>query len=395
MAQLDGSFYLQSQGPDVFGGFERGMRLGEMVRQRKAQELEQQKQNDIKDAYNSGYETRPDGSSFFNPQRVSEYLKSKGLGLEAQKFDQDYQTQQAAQLKSQVEAQQNQNAFVSNILGSVRDQASYAIGKKRAVDAGIPGADQLPDVYDPKFIDGLRKQYGMGSMSYAQQSENERKAKESEMDAELKRAQIAKMKAEAAQNTTSTKLTDGEKSADKDYGKEYSDFKIRDEKNAENAIKQLGVYKKMLEDEEKSLISAGGGMASVLPDAARFGKSIEIRDGIKAQALLGLRGAFGGNPTEGERIANAEQFYNDKLGNKQNIALLDSKIKAMKDGLARQKALAKHWEKNKTLSGFEPTQQLPQEIPPDVSAKIQSFMQKNGIKDQQEAIRILKENGRL
>lgn len=222
MAQLDANIFLQQQGADfdkASQGFERGMKLGEMVRQRKTQELEQQKQNDIKEAYNSAYETRPDGSSFFNPQRVSEYLKSKGLGLEAQKFDQDYQAQQSAQLKSQVEAQQNQNAFVSNILGSVRDQASYTLGKKRAVDAGIPGANQLPDVYDPQVVDGLRKQYGAGSMSYAQQLDDARKNKEAEaraaeasLDAKYKKAQIDKINSEItnkyAPKSTEKKLAD-------------------------------------------------------------------------------------------------------------------------------------------------------------------------------------------
>ena len=219
MAQLDGSFYLQSQGPDVLGGFERGMRLGEMVRQRKAQELEQQKQNDIKDAYNSGYETRPDGSSFFNPQRVSEYLKSKGLGLEAQKFSSDYQAQQAAQLKSQLDNQYNQSAVVSSLLGTVRDQQTYDAAKAQAMKLGIPGVDQLPPQYSPQIIDGLKAQYGKGSMSYKDQLDDSRKREEAQARlAELQDKRIERK--EAAAN----KLTVGQEAADREIGKDYANM---------------------------------------------------------------------------------------------------------------------------------------------------------------------------
>lgn len=242
------------QGPniDIGQSFERGMRLGEMVRQRKAQELEQQKQNDIKEAYNSGYETRPDGSSFFNPQRVSEHLKSKGLGLEAQKFDQDYQTQQAAQLKSQLENQYNQSSMVSSLLGTVRDQASYDAAKAQAMKFGIQGVDQLPSQYNPQFIDGLKAQYGKASMSYEQQMKDERdrenmalKRQDQSLDRQLKYAQMQGAR-EERQNAIQTKLEEKQMSLMTPYGlantaEDAKNIKAADEekKNFDAKINEL------------------------------------------------------------------------------------------------------------------------------------------------------------
>lgn len=284
MAEFNSNIFLNRQAVD-FGqigeGFERGMRLGDMVRQRKTQELEQQKQNDIKEAYNSGHETRPDGSSFFNPQRVSEYLKSKGLGLEAQKFDQDYQAQQAAQLKSQLDNQYNQSSMVSSLLGTVRDQASYDAAKAQAMKFGIQGVDQLPAQYNPQFIDGLKAQYGKASMTYKEQLDDSRKREE----AQARLAELG-MKRQDRQDAINTRLEEKQMALMTPYGLANT-------------------------PEDAKNIKAG------VEEKAKFDEQI--------QELIGLRTKYEGGNLPGinkQDQERAEQLSNDLLLTYKNMAKL-------------------------------------------------------------------------
>lgn len=349
MAQLDGSFYLQSQGPDVLGGFERGMRLGEMVRQRKAQELEQQKQNDIKDAYNSGYETRPDGSSFFNPQRVSEYLKSKGLGLEAQKFSSDYQAQQAAQLKSQLDNQYNQSAVVSSLLGTVRDQQTYDAAKAQAMKLGIPGVDQLPPQYSPQIIDGLKAQYGKGSMSYKDQLDDSRKREEAQARlAELQDKRIERK--EAAAN----KLTVGQEAADREIGKDYANMSANNasfEKNLQRLNDAEALIKKRQED--FSLIPTSGKIIGRIPDFLTPEENTFIRQEVQGAAQSSLKAALGSQFTEkeGERIMAAA--YDEKLSPEANLKKIALAKKELLSSKAQKDAMLKEFEKSGSISKFK------------------------------------------
>lgn len=183
MAQLDSSIYLQMQGPDlskIGEGFERGIRLGDMMRQRKIQEAEAQKQNTIKEAYNNSYDVSPDGSRVLNPMKLQEFLGQKGYAQEGEAFNQQYKTQQAANLKSDVETEQSKNSFISSLLGTVKDQPSYEAAKSLAISKGFKEAASLPNTYDPQIMNSLKAQYGLASMSYEKQLEDSRKREESQ-----------------------------------------------------------------------------------------------------------------------------------------------------------------------------------------------------------------------
>ncbi len=181
MAQLDANIFLQQKGPDlgqISEGFDRGIRLGDMMRQRKIQDLEIQKQNDIKEAYNNAYDVKEDGSRVLNPMKLSDLVRQKGYGQEAYKIDQDMKAQQAVSLKNDLDNKYNEANYIVSELNTVKDLPTLIAAKARAKQRGIQGVDQIPDVYDQKLIDGLKGQFGNASLTYEKQLIDQRQREE-------------------------------------------------------------------------------------------------------------------------------------------------------------------------------------------------------------------------
>lgn len=153
MAQLDANIFLQQQAPD-FGkigeGFERGMRIGDMMKDRKAKDLETQKQATMKEAFNSGYKTNPDGSTSFEAKSVGDFLRSKGMSQDAFKFEQDFQQQQVTNLD-------NQNKLRSSVFEQTYGDIDFA--------AKNPGTPQAEKAWQSAFDKAERLGYPMAGMS--------------------------------------------------------------------------------------------------------------------------------------------------------------------------------------------------------------------------------------
>lgn len=208
MAQLDANIFLQQKGPDfdqVSEGFDRGIRLGDMMKQRKIQDLETQKQNAIKEAYQSGVVVNPDGSQSFNQEMTIGSLM-KVDPREAFNF----KTQQAASLKSDLESQYSKNSFISSLLDTVKDQDSYLAAKSLAISKGIKEAEQLPNTYDPQIMGSLKAQYQKASLTPSQQLEDSRKREEAQarlaelQDRRLERRDLINLRNEEKQMALQT-----------------------------------------------------------------------------------------------------------------------------------------------------------------------------------------------
>jgi hypothetical protein len=146
-------------------------------------------------------------------------------------------------------------------------------------------------------------------------------------------------------------ITDAQKAVDRNYAKDWNEFTSKGRVNAESSIKKLEAIKRELE-KDQGLFESGGGRVSVLPDALRSKDAIRRRDMARNAANATLKSLFGGQLSDGERKSAAEEFYNDKLGNAENAAILGEKILAMKAGLANETAKAEYFRENGTLAGF-------------------------------------------
>lgn len=148
-------------------------------------------------------------------------------------------------------------------------------------------------------------------------------------------------------------LTAGRIQADKDYGKDYNDFTGGGEVKAQDAIEKLKSFKKQM-SVDNGLFQAGGGpISGSLPDMLRTQSSIAQRDNIVSTANSALKATFGGQLSDGERKALANEFYNDKLSNAENLKIIDQKIKELENGLGVQRNKASHFRNVGTLTGLE------------------------------------------
>lgn len=115
MARLDTSFYRQ-QGPDLVNSVEQGIRLGDIIKQRRAQNAAQEKEQAIKAAYQSGISIGPDGKPMRNMGTISKNLIDQGYAEEAfnaqEKNDQETASRNSAKSKMLIERVKNSAPFV-------------------------------------------------------------------------------------------------------------------------------------------------------------------------------------------------------------------------------------------------------------------------------------------
>ncbi len=166
-------------------------------------------------------------------------------------------------------------------------------------------------------------------------------------------AEVDKLKADTIKTRSpQERLTEGQKAVDKDYAKDYNDLTGGGEVSAKNAINKLKSLRNNM-SKDKGLIQSGGGpISGSLPDMFRTQKSIAQRDNIVSVANSALKATFGGQLSDGERKALANEFYNDKLSNEENLKVIDRKISELEAGLENQKKKAKYYEDNQSLANY-------------------------------------------
>lgn len=154
MAGLDTSIYFKQQAPDLMGSFEKGLNMRSMLDERNQKAA-------LKDAYNQGMVTNPDGTTSFDSSKIVGALNKAGLGQQAFEAQQNFDKQNKAKQLEQLN-------MTGQILGSANDQNSWALAKARASQMGID-VSQIPDQYDPKLKSFLQGQ----TLSAAQQLQND------------------------------------------------------------------------------------------------------------------------------------------------------------------------------------------------------------------------------
>lgn len=198
--------------------------------------------------------------------------------------------------------------------------------------------------------------------------------------------------AEQKANKLSNTLSPGEEAADKNFAKDYNNLTSKGFNNADTAIKRLESLAGELEKEGDGVFATGGGRTSILPDVLRSQDSIRRRDAAANEANSTLKELFPGSLSDDERRAAAREYYNDKLSNSENAKIIKEKAKQLRRSYQDQQRKAQYFSENGTLKGLGP-ETAP--VSGDMDAKVDSFMKKNNITDRNEAIKILKDAGKI
>lgn len=135
---VDTSMYGMIKAPDAVGAIDRGMRMRDMIDERK-------KKSAVKDAYAQGMQTGPDGSVSFDHSKTASALAQGGYGQEAYQAQQQGQTEQQKQMEMAVQNAQ----YGAQVLGAARNQDEWNQGLQQLQNNGID-ASKLPGEFSPE-----------------------------------------------------------------------------------------------------------------------------------------------------------------------------------------------------------------------------------------------------
>jgi hypothetical protein len=290
---IDGSMYLQRQGLDFSGlgeGIERGMRMRDMIDQKKNQEA-------IKQAYAKNTTQNPDGSVSFNQGMLVKDLAGldpqQAMGLDAQIKEQSMQAKELQQKQKEREID-----LVSRIAPSIKDQSSYEQGLQYLGSQGVDIA-KMPKAYDKNLVD----RYALSALSFKEQ--------------------MAQQNADRAFGMDEKQFTETQRKNSLDYSA----------KMAENARKSGGMglpsQGKMPGESQSSEPTGeyavpGYGYALTKADAKEMKSALEMKGKFDRQInqLIKLREDYGDVTTSTEATGAARQLSKDLLLTYKNLAKL-------------------------------------------------------------------------
>ncbi len=172
MAEFNSDMYLQQRGPDILGGIQGGLRIGEMKRQRQAANEARM----FKQGLQQAATTDANGNVTYDQKRLGELggmFPQEVAAMQAQ-------SKEAAmeQKKREQEMLVKHQEFAAPIVLGMSDPQSYQLGLQKLKAAGNPMAAELPPTFDPKYMAGVHRQVTPVAQHFAMQKEkNEMEAK--------------------------------------------------------------------------------------------------------------------------------------------------------------------------------------------------------------------------
>lgn len=134
----DTSMYGMIKPIDVMGSVEGGMRMRDLIDERK-------RKSAIQGAYKQGMQTGPDGKVAFDHSKTASALAQGGYGQEAYEAQQQGVGDQQKQMEMAVKNAQ----YGAQVLGAARNQDEWNAGLQQLQNNGIP-ADKLPAQFSPE-----------------------------------------------------------------------------------------------------------------------------------------------------------------------------------------------------------------------------------------------------
>jgi len=121
---IDSSIYFQNQPVDIMGSVDRGLRMADLIGERKQKQAEKQKAQAIDQAYSSALVVNPDGTMSVDDNLVSKNLAKSGFGREALQYQQESKIRKAQEQSSQIDLMKKQRDEVAKSLELSVDENS-------------------------------------------------------------------------------------------------------------------------------------------------------------------------------------------------------------------------------------------------------------------------------
>ena len=368
MAQLDANIFLQQQGPDfnkLGEGFERGMRLGDMMRERKAKDLEMQKQQRIRDATQSAVITNPDGSKTLDTKMAVGKIMQFDPVLGRQK-DAEFQQQDL------IKEQNRNRAMFTEALKAKQDPSYYQTAVNNLVAAGHIKREEAPPVFDEGFVNTVAAMTG----TPADYLENQRKIKEEKNKTAIEWAKIGAAKEKNDLN--GPKISDGQKMLDKEFAKDLNEFSGGGEGRLQTEIAKIdGVVERLRNGKGTT-----GGATGLFGDRLTSNDVLKNRSDVKQSAMSLIKTLLTGATSDKDREDIVNTLWNEADSTENNIARLERFAGDMRERLSDNKEKAKYFENSGgTLYGYKSQGAVPikkEDMPPTQPGQKPQTLMQNG-----------------
>ena len=340
---IDSSIYrgMASQTPDIMGAVDKGLRMRDLMDQRKERSA-------ISDAFKKHTTVGPDGKVNVDRGLVMKDLYAASPEA-AMRMNEQFQTQdardaqmQANRVKSQMENLQMSNQLVS----SATDQNTWTMSRNKAIEMGLAKPNELPEVFDPKFRDYLAGATMTQMERLNQQfrvSESERDQKNKELDRGLEREKLY------GKHTGGLKLTKAQEVVDSEFGKEYAGWTSGGRDGAYSEIEKL----KSVAANLKSGKVTTGGLTGTMPDRLTSKAVLEARADVQSTVMNSLRAILGAQFTEkeGERII--KNTWNESDATENNLARVNRLVADLEAKAAAKDSKSQFYEEAGSLRGYK------------------------------------------
>jgi len=330
MASIDSSIYGKFDTVDLGGSFESGMRLGDMIKQRRnAQE--------VQSAYKAGMVENPDGTYKQDMGITLSELAKRGHAQEYTSLAQQQKDQQAAQLKQQREQKQFEEEEITKAAWMSNDQPSYTAAIEKLASNKID-TSKIPKEYNPQFIDQVRRQ------TLTVKERLDELDKQARLKIEQDKLGIERTKAGAKSGGA-----EGRKALDKDFAKDYNDWTTGAAKRSRNEIQKLeGVVERLKENKGTT-----GGLTGMFGDRLTSDDVLKNRADVQQSAMTLIKQLLSGATSDTDRKAIVDTLWNEADSTENNIGRIERFVVDMKNRADDYDAKASFFEKNNTLGGYK------------------------------------------
>ena len=299
---VDSSIYFQQQPIDILGNVQKGMALGQNIQDRKVSAQDLKWKNEAQAVYGLGIKQNPDGSTTFD-----------------------------------------QNAAMAGMQKA--DPNNPYIGKM-AYDLGQT----------------MRTQ-GIQDQELEMKKQADARAKESHLaDLAAKNAQTDKLRYETSQLKLSptAKLSEGQKTYDKEYAKDHNDWSSGGNKIAREEINKLkgvadalGPVKKLPDGRLVGGLTTGG-LTGAFWDQLTSNDVLKARADVQSSIMNSLRATLGSAFTEKEGERVIKNTWNESDSTENNLARINRLIQNLESQANDKDQKSQYFEKTKgTLSGYK------------------------------------------
>lgn len=278
---IDTSMYNNIQQPDFAAAADRGMRMGELIEQRRTKGA-------VRNAYKNAMTTAPDGSLQVNEGMLMKDLYSNAgpeAAMEAQEKFARQKQQKAQGTAAELDVALKKIRNAGEYLSTATDEQSWAAGRQRVIDDGLMKPEQIPEQFDP-----MKKDFFAGLMlSGAERLELERKNMRAVKDDDYRERELVSRGLDRKE--------------------------ARDERRFQSGLKM---------EEKEQALKTPFGLANTPDDAKQLKEAFEAKKNFdsKLNEMIELRTEYGGEALNREAVARGKQLSKDLLLEYKNMAKL-------------------------------------------------------------------------